>query len=74
MADQDELAGRVAPSAMAKVDKTSPKPPADIDAAVDGWFMEYFPNSPIARSDESWQLLHRAVSNLKQRLKGEDHG
>ena len=74
MADQDELAGRVAPSATAKADKTSPKAPVDTDAAVDGWFMEWFPNSIIARSDECWQLLHRAVINLKQRLKGEDHG
>lgn len=74
MADQDELDGRVAPPAMAKGDKISPKVPVDIDAVVDDWFMEWFPNSIIARSDECWQLLHRAISNLKQRLKGEDHG
>jgi hypothetical protein len=74
MADQDELAGRVSPPATAKAEKTSPKAPEDIDALVNGWFMEWFPTSIIARFDESWQLLHRAVSNLKQRLKGEDHG
>jgi hypothetical protein len=55
------------------VDKT---PPArvDIDAVVDGWFEAHFPYSAIARHDECWQLLHRAVIDLKQRLKGEDHG
>jgi hypothetical protein len=44
------------------------------DDLVNDWFMKWFPTSPIARSDECWQLLHRAVNNLKQRLKGEEHG
>jgi|WetSurMetagenome_2_1015567.scaffolds.fasta_scaffold129480_3 hypothetical protein len=61
---------------MAKDEKNlvTAAPPQTIDEVVNAWFMEWFPTSPIARNDESWQLLHRAVINLKQRLGGEDHG
>jgi hypothetical protein len=61
MAEKDELAGR----GQAPV-KAAP----DTDAIVNEWFQKYFPNSPIARSDECWLLLSRAVADLKQLLKG----
>ena len=38
---------------------------------VEDWFKEFFPNSPVSRDTEAWNLLLRAKDVLKQRLKGE---
>lgn len=43
----------------------------DTDALVETWFKEFFPNSPVSRDTEAWNLLLRAKDVLKQRLKGE---
>jgi hypothetical protein len=43
----------------------------DTDGLVEAWFNEFFPNSPVSRNTEAWNLLLRAKDILKQRLKGE---
>ena len=48
------------------------KPAAmDTDRLVDAWFKEFFPNSPVSRDTQAWNLLLRAKDVLKQRLRGE---
>ena len=51
--------------------KAAASPPADTGMVVEAWFKEFFPNSPVSRNTEAWNLLLRAKENLKQRLKGE---
>ncbi len=46
-------------------------PAVDTDQVVEAWFKEFFPNSPVSRDTEAWNLLLRAKDVLKQRLKGE---
>ncbi|MBM4301649.1 MAG: hypothetical protein FJ121_08980 [Deltaproteobacteria bacterium] len=43
----------------------------DADGLVEAWFKEFFPNSPVSRDTEAWNLLLRAKDVLKQRLRGE---
>ena len=62
MAEKEETKGRTTPFAEAK---------ADTDQIVEAWFKEFFPNSPVSRNTEAWNLLLRAKDVLKQRLKGE---
>jgi hypothetical protein len=58
--------------------KSPPDPPVnkagdknlDTDGLVETWFKEFFPNSPVSRDTEAWNLLLRAKEVLKQRLKG----
>jgi len=51
--------------------KAAALPPADTGKVVEAWFKEFFPNSPVSRDTEAWNLLLRATDVLKQRLKGE---
>lgn len=44
---------------------------ADTAQIIETWFKEFFPNSPVSRNTEAWNLLLRAKDALKQRLKGE---
>jgi len=62
MTEKDELKARAEAPAEAKV---------DTGQLVEAWFKEFFPNSPVSRDTEAWNLLLRAKDVLKQRLKGE---
>jgi hypothetical protein len=53
------------------VAKPAALPPVNTDQVVEAWFKEFFPNSPVSRDTEAWNLLLRAKDVLKQRLKGE---
>ena len=63
MAEKDDIKGRTTPFAEAKA--------ADTGQIVEAWFKEFFPNSPVSRNTEAWNLLLQAKDVLTQRLKGE---
>ena len=60
MADKDE-----------KMEGPQAGTPAPLDAVVDQWIVDYFPESVITRDSQGWQLFQQAAMVLKQRLKGE---
>ena len=66
MAEKEDVKGRTTSFAEAKA--------ADTDQIVEAWFKEFFPNSPVSRNTEAWNLLLQAKDVLKQRLKGDNHG
>lgn len=70
MADVDKSADKAAPLAAWKA-PAAQVPSLETDAVVETWFKEFFPNSPVSRDTEAWNLLLRAKDALKQRLKGE---
>lgn len=41
---------------------------AKIGAAVDGWFNSEIHGSPVSRSTEAYNHLHRSLASLKDRL------
>lgn len=41
---------------------------AKIGAAVDGWFTGDIHGSPVSRSTEAYNHLHRSLASLKDRL------
>jgi hypothetical protein len=51
--------------------KPSAEKKVDTDGLVEAWFKEFFPNSPVSRDTDAWNLLLRAKDVLKQRLKGD---
>ncbi len=43
--------------------------PERLDQAIDTWFADSFPGSPVARNTECWNRVHEAVQELKRRLR-----
>lgn len=70
MSDDEKDLAKAAPVIPAK-NLAAKLPPPDTDVLVEAWFKEFFPNSPVSRDTEAWNLLLRAKDVLKQRLKGE---
>lgn len=71
MADDEKKLGKADPEIPAKALAAAKLPPLATDAVVEAWFKEFFPNSPISRDTEAWNLLLRAKDVLKQRLQGD---
>ena len=70
MLDEVKNMDKAAPGMSAKP-PAAKLPPLATDAVVEAWFKEFFPNSPVSRDTEAWNLLLRAKDVLKQRLKGD---
>jgi hypothetical protein len=70
MADLDKSADKAAPMTAVKA-PAAQLPSLDTGDLVETWFKEFFPNSPVSRDTEAWNLLLRAKDVLKQRLKGD---
>lgn len=45
-------------------------PLPDYEAAIDRWFADTMPGSPLARSTEAYNHVYAALKDLKTRLKG----
>jgi hypothetical protein len=43
-------------------------PTAETDALVERWFADHFHGSPLARDTATYNLVHAAKEELKQRL------
>jgi len=52
---------------MSECQPTRPPLP-EIDTLVETWFFETFHGSAVARSTETWNLVHAAKEDLKRRL------
>jgi len=46
--------------------------PASLDALVERWFADHFPNSPVATVTDHFNHVRQAVEELKRRLKEEN--
>jgi hypothetical protein len=44
------------------------KPAIDIDAAINRWWEDHFPGSPVAADTRVWNYAFAAKEDLKQRL------
>jgi hypothetical protein len=66
MLDEEKNVDKAPPGV--KVPAAKAPAPLDTDAVVEAWFKEFFPNSPVSRDTEAWNLLLRAKDILKQRL------
>jgi hypothetical protein len=71
MADDEKKLSKEGPEIPAKAPTAAKLPPLQTDVIVEAWFKEFFPNSPVSRDTEAWNLLLRAKDVLKQRLQGD---
>lgn len=42
--------------------------PSETDKLIDEWFIQNFQDSPVSRDTETYNHVHRAVTNLKKRF------
>jgi hypothetical protein len=48
--------------------KPTLSPMSEIDTLVETWFFQTFHGSAVARSTETWNIVHAAKEDLKRRL------
>ena len=63
----DERDSGIAETAAPKEAAPAAAPP-DIASAVEAWWNDHFPGSPVARVTEAWNHAHAAKEELKRRL------
>lgn len=43
-----------------------------VNAIIDRWFLDHFPNSPVARDTDAWNHTVAAKDDLKRRIQEEN--
>lgn len=53
---------------MDKSSDTSTVTPTTLDEAIERWWQDHFPGSPVAQVTQAWNHAHAAKEALKRRL------
>jgi hypothetical protein len=66
MADLDDVLQPKSPPRPAGAEQPAPPPP--LHAEIDRWFQDSFHGTRLGNDTETWNLVHAAKEELKQRL------